>query len=98
MRKANYDKFPSTKISGTLLQGWENIRALLKEHLEACSMLAIEFYTGVREAEVITELNRLSPNLFINTRDLMKPEIEIKVMTERFMTDDVLFGYVTNYL
>ena len=61
-------------------------------------MLAIEFYTGVREAEVITELNRLSPNLFINTRDLMKPEIEIKVMTERFMTDDVLFGYVTNYL
>ena len=26
----------------------------------------------------------------------MKPQDEIKAMTERFMTDDVLFGYVTN--
>lgn len=26
----------------------------------------------------------------------MKPEAEIKAMTDRFMTDDVLFGYVTN--
>ncbi len=26
----------------------------------------------------------------------MKPESEIKAMTARFMTDDVLFGYVTN--
>ena len=29
-------------------------------------------------------------------RNLMKPESEIKAMTDRFMTDDVLFGYVTN--
>ena len=31
MRKANYDKFPSTKISGTIVQGWEAIVSLLKE-------------------------------------------------------------------
>ena len=29
-------------------------------------------------------------------RDLMKPEAEIRRMTDPFMTDDVLFGYVTN--
>ena len=96
MRKVNYDKFPSTKISGVILQGWEDIRALLRERFETCPVLAVEFYTGVREEEVMAELSLLSPVLFIDTRDLMKPEDEIKAMTERFMTDDVLFGYVTN--
>ena len=96
MRKANYDRFPSTKISGTVIQGWENICSLLEEHLMAYPVLAVDFYTGVYEEEVINELHRLSPALFIDTRDLMKPESEIKAMTARFMTDDVLFGYVTN--
>lgn len=96
MRKANYDLFPSTKISGTVIQGWENICSLLEEHLKAYPALAVDFYTGVYEEEVINELHRLSPALFIDTRDLMKPESEIKAMTARFMTDDVLFGYVTN--
>ena len=96
MRKANYDRFPSTKISGTVIQGWENICSLLDEHLKAYPALAVDFYTGVYEEEVINELHRLSPALFIDTRDLMKPESEIKAMTARFMTDDVLFGYVTN--
>ena len=96
MRKANYDRFPSTKISGTVILGWENICSLLEEHLKAYPALAVDFYTGVYEEEVINELHRLSPALFIDTRDLMKPESEIKAMTARFMTDDVLFGYVTN--
>ena len=96
MRKANYDRFPSTKISGTVIQGWENICSLLEEHLKAYPALAVDFYTGVYEEEVINELHRLWPALFIDTRDLMKPESEIKAMTARFMTDDVLFGYVTN--
>ena len=86
----------STKISGTVIQGWENICSLLEEHLKAYPALAVDFYTGVYEEEVINELHRLSPALFIDTRDLMKPESEIKAMTARFMTDDVLFGYVTN--
>ena len=59
-------------------------------------VVAVDFYAGVREEEVAGELELLSPTLFINTRNLMKPQDEIKAMTERFMTDDVLFGYVTN--
>ena len=49
MRKANYDRFPSTKISGTVIQGWENICSLLEEHLKAYPALAVDFYTGVYE-------------------------------------------------
>lgn len=96
MRKVNYDRFPSTKITGTILQGWDAVHALLVECFKAKKVVVVDFYAGVREEEVAGELELLSPTLFINTRNLMKPQDEIKAMTERFMTDDVLFGYVTN--
>lgn len=96
MRKVNYDKYPSTKISGIILRGWNDIHTLLMECFGSKKVLAVELYAGVREDEVINELKSLSPTLLINTRDLMKPENEIKEMTGRFMTEDVLFGYVTN--
>ena len=96
MRKVNYDRFPSTKISGTIIQGWENIRALISGCLNKKSTLAVDFYTGVHEEEVIHALALLPDTTIIKTRDLMKAEEEVKVMTERFMTEDVLFGYITN--
>ena len=96
MRKVNYDRFPSTKITRTILQGWDAVHTLLVECFKVKKVVAVDFYAGVREEEVAGELELLSPTLFINTRNLMKPQDEIKAMTERFMTDDVLFGYVTN--
>lgn len=96
MRKVNYDRFPSTKITGIILQGWDAVHTLLVECFKVKKVVAVDFYAGVREEEVAGELELLSPTLFINTRNLMKPQDEIKAMTERFMTDDVLFGYVTN--
>lgn len=96
MRKVNYGRFPSTKITGTILQGWDAVHTLLVECFKVKKVVAVDFYAGVREEEVAGELELLSPTLFINTRNLMKPQDEIKAMTERFMTDDVLFGYVTN--
>lgn len=96
MRKVNYDKFPSTKFSGTIIQGWTEVCSLLAGCLKHKKVLAVELYAGVREKEVADALESLSSTLIINTRDLMKPEHEVKAMTERFMTTDVLFGYVTN--
>lgn len=96
MRKVNYDRFPSTKISGTIIQGWESIRAVISGCLNEKSILGIDFYTGVHEEEVINALTLLPDTTIIKTRDLMKAEEEVKVMTERFMTEDVLFGYITN--
>ncbi|MBO7417912.1 MAG: class I mannose-6-phosphate isomerase [Bacteroidaceae bacterium] len=93
MRKANYDKFPSTKYEGTIVQGWEAIIAQLKEAMKH-QVLCVDFYTGVYEEAIIREFSGLGR--VIRTRDLMKPESEIRKMTAPFMTDDVLFGYVTN--
>lgn len=95
MRQANYDKFPSTKLTGTLIQGWQSILSLLQEK-RTSHVLAVELYTGVYEEEVLSAFSADYEGEIIDTRDLMKPENEIITMTERFMTDDVLFGYVTN--
>lgn len=92
MRRANYDKFPSAKVDGNIWLSWKDIRS----ELSGRKLLAVDFYTGVIEEEVIEAFAPIGVELVINTRDLLKPEAEIRRMTERFMTDDVLFGYVTN--
>ena len=92
MRRANYDKYPSTKVDGNIWLGWKDIRS----ELSGRKLLAVDFYTGVMEEEVIEAFGPIGAELVINTRDLLKPEAEVLRMTERFMTDDVLFGYVTN--
>ena len=96
MRKVNYDKYPSTKISGMILHGWNDVSKKLKDCLDHTSVLAVDLYTGVHEDEMLEVLHNLFPTLIIDMRNLMKPEAEIKAMTKRLMTDDVLFGYVTN--
>lgn len=96
MRTVNYDKNPSTKITGMMVKGWSKIRDLLAVRLDTSKVLAVELYAGVHEEELLGELNLLDPALIIDTRKLMKPEREILKMTESFMTEDVLFGYITN--
>lgn len=95
MRKPNYDKFPSTVITGTIFQGWDEIRDVLSCCLKSKNVLAVDCYTGVYEEELVRELSKLPARLVL-VRDLYKEESELRCMTERFMTEDVLFGYVTN--
>lgn len=92
MRKSNYDKFPATKVDGRVWTGWEAIRACLQE--ASASVLAVDCYTGVYEEEVENALKSAFKQV-IRTRDLMKSETQVREMTARFMTDDVLFGYVS---
>ncbi|MBK5720813.1 class I mannose-6-phosphate isomerase [Dysgonomonas sp. Marseille-P4677] len=95
VEKSNYDKYPSTKISGWMLLGWDGIIDKFKQIIESDKALIIDMYVGVHEEEIITELKKISTGLLINTRDLFKPEEEIRKMTQRFVTNDPLFGYVT---
>ena len=93
MRSPNYDKYPATRTEGALFHGWDAIREALDR--ERRGPLAVDWYAGVHEDEII---GGLLPGFsrIIRMRDLMKPEAEIRRMTDPFMTDDVLFGYVTN--
>ena len=94
MRNSNYDKYPATEVDGGwIATGWEDILS----ELAAEKILAVDFYNGVLEEEVMAAFSQIKPDVVINTRDLMKSEAVILAMTERNMTDDVLFGYLSNY-
>ena len=90
--KSNYDKYPATRFSGNLTRGWEEILKTLESR---DGTLVVETYTGVLENELIEAFSRIAPKGILLTRDLMKPEEEILRMTQPYMTDDTLFGFVT---
>ena len=92
MRSANYDKYPATRTDGRLFRGWECIREELDRNRKG--PLAVDWYTGVHEEEFAVLEKGFTR--IVRMRDLMKSEAEILAMTAPFMTDDVLFGYVTS--
>lgn len=96
MRESNYDKYPATGIEGDIVVGWGDILRLFGSLLERHGRLAIDCYVGVREEELLGQLGRLGDVAVVNVRDLYHDESRVRAMTERFMTEDVLFGYVTN--
>lgn len=57
-------------------------------------VVCVDMYTGVYEDEVISAFSGLGR--IIKMRDMMKPEEDVRRMTDPFMTDDVLFGHVTH--
>ena len=95
MRKSNYDKQPSTHIDGKAVIGWDNIVQTLSKAWADEPVWAIDLYPGTYEEDFINAFAKTGRKI-INTRDLMRPEEEIRQLTERFMTDDVLFGYMSN--
>ena len=92
MRAQNYDKYPSIPVDGSVCMGWELIRKKL--HSSASGSLFVDCYTGVFEEDMARELGNGFARV-IRMRDYMKPEAAVRSLTERFMTDDVLFGHVT---
>ncbi|MCR4921225.1 MAG: class I mannose-6-phosphate isomerase [Bacteroidaceae bacterium] len=96
MRKSNYDKWPATHLEGWIAEGWDAIIDTLKKETEGHRTLVIDLYPGVFEDDVLEVFSKAFPEKVIDVRSWMKPEAEVEAMTARFMTDDVLFGYVTN--
>ena len=95
MRTSNYDKQPSTHIEGNIIRGWDNIIKVISEAWADEPVWVIDLYSGTYEEDFI-EAFRGTGRKIIDTRSLMRPEEEIRQLTERFMTDDVLFGYMSN--
>jgi hypothetical protein len=95
MRKSNYDKFPSTRTDGMAIVGWEKIVSTLNEQWADEPIWSIDLYTGTYEEDFLSAFAKTGRRI-IDTRSLMRPEEEIRQFTERFITDDVLFGYMSN--
>lgn len=95
MRKSNYDKLPSTPTDGMAITGWENIVGTLKSQWNDSPVWGVDLYVGTYEEEIIKAFSGIGREV-VDTRMLMRPQEELLALTERFITDDVLFGYMSN--
>ncbi len=94
--KSNYDKFPSVKMEGFIREGWNAVLGAISEALQGSGILAVDCYHGVWYEPLKGEMLNLPHALCIDTAGLMKPEAEILEMTSGFVTDDALFGYMSD--
>ncbi len=92
---SSYSKFPTIKINGFIVEGCHNISGLLSELLSK-NVLIVDTYTGVDCNQIKSFLQKLGSHLLIDTADLFEEEKELKQKTQVFMSEDSLFGYVSN--
>lgn len=98
-KTSNYDKYPATKLKGEIWTGWASILKHLSTLLQKqkSKVCVIECYHGVLLDDLIQQLKSSYPTQVIDARDYYKPEEEIRTITQRFVTDDRIFGYKCPY-
>ncbi len=93
---STYKKKPAINLDGFAVEGWNAIISVLSKQQNSNRVMVIDCYTGIDQEELEAQLMQLKPDLFIRTKDLFISESEVAALTNRFMTDDTLFGYVSN--
>ena len=93
---STYKEKPSIELTGFIATGWNEILSTIEPQKMSKKIIAIDCYTGVYAAELRQYFSQLKPDLFIDTKDLLLSDVEVETLTERFITDDVLFGYMSN--
>src|SRR5437016_5959327 len=101
MRAASeYDKFPTIPAqagSDCAWQGWNSILECIRGQLsKGARRIAIECYPGVFEDEMANALGEgLNPSQVIRVSNCYKPAREIEAMTSGDLTDDPVFGKIS---
>lgn len=95
--RSNYDKFPATETEGRIWRGWEEIGAEISRRTDIERPLVVfDTYHGVHDAELTGALARMWPDAeLIRTEELFRDERQIRSMTQPYVTDDELFGYLS---
>ena len=98
--KSQYDKYPSTKIENHIaIRGYEEIAKELNNHIENKNIIALEFYPGVNNKEVLNNLiSKLNVKKVINIEEYALPINEIDAMIKRNLTDDRVFGVMSHFI
>ena len=103
MRTSSYDKFPCVQVpegKGCCVQGWtaiaERLQLAIAKRSAGKTVLVVECYTGVDEASVLHELERvLSPSAIFRAADAMLSPDKIDALVQPFLGDDPVFGFLS---
>lgn len=100
--RSNYDKTPFIDVSqgtGDCHEGWPDVCRVIRESAEQIAakkkIVVLECYPGVRDEEVLTQLQQELRGMFFFASDYMLPEEEIRRLVYPDVTDDEVFGYIT---
>ena len=106
MRTSNYDKSPFVSVPGSSADacatGWDGVAERLSRRLAERSsgfrtIVVVECYPGVNEAEIIAALtSRLRPSLVVRAKEAMLPPEKIDDLVAAFLGgDDPVFGFIS---
>jgi mannose-6-phosphate isomerase class I len=102
VKKSNYDKFPFIQVepeNTSCIEGWTNIAKKINSDILSLNqkkvIVAIECYQGILHEELTVLQNLLVYNLWIDAEKSYKNETAILSMIGPDMTDDSVFGYLT---
>ncbi|WP_438479277.1 class I mannose-6-phosphate isomerase [Oleiharenicola lentus] len=100
MKFPPYDLFPCVTVSeaaSACVTGWSAIAGRLSarvaERAERKTVVVVECYHGIDEAQVLAELTaRLQPALALAAREALRPVAEVEALVAPFVGDDPVFG------
>jgi hypothetical protein len=104
MSGSNYDKFPKISVpnsGGKCVAGWPNcverLNVAVRQRNARRTVLVVECYPGVNEAEIIGELNtRLKPALMVRSLEAMRESASIEDLVAPFLGGaDPVFGFLS---
>lgn len=103
MRSSNYDKSPYVQVHGyenSAWRGYEQICGEIGKKLKAINkekvIVAIDYYPGVNEGEVLDKLiKKLCPSLLIKADDATLSGETITELIKRNLTEDRVFGVLS---
>lgn len=100
--RSNYDKFPVVQVSdnsNVCVRGWSAVGARLREAVHPGKFIVcVECYPGCFQQEIERELTEaLSPAKIVRAEDAYKSASDIERLVARDLTDDPVFGRMSNY-
>lgn len=95
---SDYNKRPTLRVensAGRVFRGSREILDCLREELpgESWTLIA-ETYPGVSEDNMRRLLEELEPDLMICARDILRDEVEMKILLDNILTEDRVFGRI----
>jgi mannose-6-phosphate isomerase class I len=100
--RSNYDKFPVVQVndnSNDCVRGWSAVGARLREAVHPGKLIVcVECYPGCFQQEIERELTEaLRPAKIVRAEDAYKSAADIERLVARDLTDDPVFGRMSNY-
>ncbi|WP_291259153.1 class I mannose-6-phosphate isomerase [Fusobacterium sp.] len=102
IRKSNYDKYPVVEVN-THIGAWNGYNNIIEElkfkEDKKREVIVLDYYHGVNEKEILENLiKKMKADYIFNFSEVKKSEEQILKFLGRNLTDDRVFGILSNHL